>query len=62
MNSFEKLALVFTLYSAITYLIFPYLYFYFIERSIRGKGYGYIIGSLLCIFLWLFYGKKYVEQ
>ena len=62
MNSFEKLALVFSIYISITYVLFPYLYFYFIERSINGKGVGFIIGSLLCIFLWLNYGKKYVEK
>lgn len=62
MNSFEKITLVFTLYSVMTYMLFPYIYFYFIERSVRGKGYGFIIGSLLSIFLWLNYGEKYVEK
>ena len=52
-----KLMMVFSFYSILTFVIFPYI-FYTMERNMEGIGKGYVVGSLVSIIMWHFFGKK----
>ena len=46
-------------YALLTYVIFP-LGFYYFKRTLQNAGYGFIVGSLVSVALWVTYGSKLV--
>ena len=47
-------------YILISYIIFPFVFYYLAGKSLASAGNGFIVGSLVSIGLWLVYGKKMV--
>lgn len=47
-------------YAFLSYIIVPGFFYYFMEKSLKSAGKGFIVGSLLSIVLWLMYGSKMV--
>lgn len=47
-------------YAILTYVIFPYVYFLYVEKTLKGAGKGFILGSIVSILLWSLVGSKMV--
>lgn len=47
-------------YILLSYIVFPLMFFYLVEKSLQSAGNGFVIGSLISIALWYFYGRKMV--
>ena len=48
-------------YILLSYVIFPSIFYYFVEKSLVSAGNGFVVGSLVSIALWFVYGKKIVK-
>ena len=48
-------------YILLSYVIFPLLFFYFTDKSLNQAGNGFIVGSIISILLWWFYGSKLIK-
>lgn len=47
-------------YIFISYLLFPMIFYYVLDNTLTSAGHGYVIGSLISVLLWLFYGSKMI--
>lgn len=47
-------------YILLSYVLFPLAFFYLVEKSLQSAGNGFVLGSLISIALWYFYGRKLV--
>jgi hypothetical protein len=48
-------------YVLLSHVIFPAIFFFFIEKTLTSAGNGFIVGSLISILLWLVFGSKMVK-
>ena len=48
-------------YILLSYLIFPVIFYYIFGRNLISAGNGFIVGSIISMLLWYFYGKKLVK-
>jgi len=51
---------IMALYAILTYVIFPYVYFLYVEKTLKGAGKGFILGSIVSVLLWSLVGSKMV--
>ena len=56
----QTFAMIMVFYILLSYVLFPALFFYFMEKSLDSAGKGFIVGSLLSVVLWIMYGSKMV--
>ena len=47
-------------YILLSYVVFPLGFYYLVEKSLESAGNGFILGSLISVTLWYFYGRKMV--
>ncbi len=47
-------------YAVLSCLLFPVAFYYFMGQSLASAGTGFVIGSLVSIALWFFFGSKMV--
>jgi hypothetical protein len=47
-------------YILLSYVVFPLAFFYLVEKSLQSAGNGFVLGSLISVALWYFYGRKLV--
>lgn len=47
-------------YILLSYVVFPLVFFYLVEKSLQSAGNGFVLGSLISVALWYFYGRKMV--
>lgn len=47
-------------YILLSYVIFPLIFYYAFSPSLKSAGNGFIVGSIISILLWYFFGKKLV--
>jgi drug/metabolite transporter (DMT)-like permease len=47
-------------YAILACVLGPLVFYYVWNKSLKTAGTGFIVGSILSILLWLFYGKKMV--
>ena len=47
-------------YAFLTYIMIPGIFYFFVEKSLKSAGKGFIVGSVLSIVLWLLYGSKMI--
>ena len=47
-------------YILLSYLIFPLVFYYAFGRSLKSAGRGYVVGSIISLLLWFFYGSKMI--
>ncbi len=45
-------------YAVLSYVICPLAFYYFVEKSLKSAGNGFMVGSLLSIALWITVGRK----
>jgi hypothetical protein len=55
MTTFVK---IMAFYMLLTYVLAPVVFYYAFGRTLTSAGNGFIAGSILCIALWHFFGKK----
>lgn len=48
-------------YILLSYVLFPIGFYYLINKSLSSAGNGFVIGSILSLFLWLSVGSKMVK-
>jgi len=47
-------------YILLAFVIGPLVFYYFIEKTYKSAGNGFIVGSIISIILWLMVGSKMV--
>jgi len=47
-------------YIFITYILFPFGFYYGIGKTLSNAGNGFVVGSLISVALWLGFGKKMI--
>ena len=48
-------------YIILSYIVFPLGFYYLLGKSLTSAGNGFIVGSIISILLWYFYGRKLVK-
>jgi hypothetical protein len=48
-------------YAILTYFVFPIILYYTMGKTAKAAGQGFILGSIVSVVLWVFYGSKIVE-
>jgi len=48
-------------YVAISHVIFPLGFYYFVEKSLHSAGNGFVLGSVVSVALWYVFGRKLVK-
>lgn len=48
-------------YILLAHVVFPLGFYYLVEKSLQSAGNGFVLGSLVSIVLWYFYGRKLVK-
>jgi hypothetical protein len=49
-------------YFVLSYLLFPLGFYYLIDRSLISAGSGFVIGSVISIFLWIRFGRRIIKR
>jgi len=47
-------------YILLSYVLFPVAFYYLVGNSLASAGNGFIVGSIVSIVLWWFYGRKMI--
>lgn len=47
-------------YAVLTYFVFPMIFYYTMGKTAKAAGQGFILGSVVSVALWVFYGSKMV--
>jgi hypothetical protein len=47
-------------YAVLTYFIFPMIFYYTMGKTAKAAGQGFVLGSVVSVALWFFYGSKMV--
>ena len=48
-------------YILLSYVIFPSIFYYFVEKSLVSAGNGFVVGSAISVVLWFVYGRKMIK-
>ena len=48
-------------YVVLSYLAFPAVFYFFIEKSLSSAGNGFVVGSLVSVALWFGFGRKMIK-
>jgi hypothetical protein len=57
---FSTFAGIMAFYAILTYVVFPMIYYSFVEKTLKGAGKGFILGSVISVLLWVLAGSKMV--
>jgi hypothetical protein len=49
-------------YILLSYILFPIIFYYSMGKTLASAGNGFIVGSIISILLWLFYGSKMIKN
>ena len=47
-------------YAVLTYFVFPMIFYYTMGKTAKAAGQGFVLGSVVSVVLWVFYGSKMV--
>ena len=47
-------------YIFISYVVFPLMFYFFMNKSLKSAGHGFVVGSIISVILWYMYGSKMV--
>ena len=59
-SKFQQFASIMGFYILLSYVLFPAVFYYFVEKSLLSAGNGFVVGSVISIALWYFFGRKMV--
>ena len=48
-------------YALLSYMIFPFLFYSFRNKSLTSAGHGFVVGSIVSIILWYNFGANMVK-
>lgn len=48
-------------YILLSYILFPILFYYSMGKTLQSAGNGFIVGSIISVVLWYFYGSKMIK-
>ena len=48
-------------YVLLSFIMFPLLSYYVFDNTLESAGNGYVVGSIISLLLWQFYGKKIIR-
>lgn len=48
-------------YVLLSFIMFPLLSYYVFDNTLESAGNGYVVGSIISLLLWQFYGKKLIR-
>jgi hypothetical protein len=48
-------------YVLLSFILFPLLSYYIFDNTLESAGNGYVVGSIISLLLWQFYGKKLIR-
>ena len=57
-KAFSTFLAIMVFYILIAYVLFPLIFYYFVERTLLSAGNGFALGSIISILLWYSYGYK----
>lgn len=60
MSDFSTFIGIMVFYAILTFIMFPAAFYYFMDRTLASAGTGFVVGSLISVALWFFYGSKMV--
>ena len=60
-NELSTFSAIMAFYALLSYIIFPFLFYYLFDNTLTSAGHGFVIGSLISVLLWLGYGSKMVK-
>jgi len=47
-------------YILLSYVLFPAIFYFTMGKSLRQAGRGFVVGSIISLLLWQFYGSKMI--
>ena len=56
-----KFIQIMVFYILLSFILFPLLSYYFFDNTLESAGNGYVIGSIISLLLWQFYGKYLIR-
>jgi uncharacterized membrane protein (DUF485 family) len=60
-SNFNTFASIMASYILLSYVLFPSLFYYFVEKTLMSAGNGFVVGSVVSIALWYVYGKHMIK-
>ncbi len=60
-NNFVTFASIMFFYIILSYVIFPLGFYYFINKTLISAGYGFVVGSIISVVLWVMVGQKMIK-
>ena len=58
MIQLHKFAGIMGFYILLSYILFPVLFYFLLEKTFVSAGNGFVLGSIISIILWYSYGRK----
>ena len=52
---------VMVFYIFLSYILFPLIFYYLVDKSLHGAGNGYVVGSIISLILWFAFGRKLIK-
>jgi hypothetical protein len=57
----QTFAGIMVFYIFLSYVLFPLVFYYALDNTLSSAGHGFVVGSLISVLLWLFYGNKMIR-
>ena len=57
----QTFAGIMAFYILLSHVVFPLVFYYFVEKSLLSAGNGFAFGSVVSILLWYSYGKNMIK-
>ena len=61
MDNFSIFLGIMTFYILLSYVVFPIIFYYSMGKTLKSAGNGFVVGSMISILLWYFYGSKMIK-
>ena len=61
-SNFQTFFMIMLFYILLSYVIGPLFFYYFINKTLKSAGNGFVVGSILSIALWYSYGSKMINK
>ena len=59
-KSYQKFIGIMVFYILLSYVIAPLISYYFMGKTLKAAGNGFVVGSIISIILWYSYGSKMI--
>lgn len=60
-KNMQMYLVIMSFYILLSYILMPALFYYFYDKTLQTAGRGFIVGSVLSVLLWHFYGRKMIK-